>query len=107
MTTGADLRAARDTGGLSLARMAQRTHFTKSYLSMVETGKRPLPADVIAAYEQVLGVPLANAPGDPVRLAHEWNLPLPSRRAQGVGSVIRWQRRWKRASSNCATWTTW
>lgn len=72
MTTGADLRAARDTGGLSLARMAQRTHFTKSYLSMVETGKRPLPADVIAAYEQVLGVPLANAPGDPVRLAHEW-----------------------------------
>ncbi|MEV0083853.1 helix-turn-helix transcriptional regulator [Saccharopolyspora sp. NPDC050642] len=72
MTTGADLRAARAAAGLSLSRMAQRTHFAKSYLSMVETGKRSVAPDVVDAYEQVLGVPLQPAPGDPLRIAHEW-----------------------------------
>ncbi|GAA2814197.1 helix-turn-helix transcriptional regulator [Saccharopolyspora taberi] len=72
MTNDADLRAAREAEGLSLARMARRTRFAKSYLSMVETGKRPVPTDVVAAYEQVLGFPLAADPGAPVRLAHEW-----------------------------------
>ncbi|WP_249124951.1 helix-turn-helix domain-containing protein [Saccharopolyspora erythraea] len=52
--------------------MAQRTHFAKSYLSMVETGKRPVPADVVASYEQVLGIPLVGSRRDPMRLAHEW-----------------------------------
>lgn len=69
---GADLRAAREAAGLSLARMAQRTHFAKSYLSMVETGKRTAAQDVISAYEQVLGVSLRAGCGDPVRVAHEW-----------------------------------
>lgn len=71
MTTGADLRALRESAGISLTRMAERTHFAKSYLSMVETGKRDAHA-VVAAYEQVLGVPLTPAPTDPLRLAHEW-----------------------------------
>ncbi|GAA0507483.1 hypothetical protein GCM10011581_20780 [Saccharopolyspora subtropica] len=67
-----ELRAAREAAEMSLSRMAQRTHFAKSYLSMVETGKRPVPDDVVTAYEQVLGVPLSEGPCDPVRLAHEW-----------------------------------
>lgn len=42
MTKGADLRSAREQAGVSLARMARQTHFTKSYLSLVETDKRPV-----------------------------------------------------------------
>ncbi|MDA3624235.1 helix-turn-helix transcriptional regulator [Saccharopolyspora sp. WRP15-2] len=72
MLAGSDLRAKREAAGLSLSRMAQRTHFARSYLSMIETGKRPVADDVVAAYEQVLGVPLALNPGDPLRVAHEW-----------------------------------
>ncbi|GAB3696035.1 helix-turn-helix domain-containing protein [Saccharopolyspora tripterygii] len=72
MATGADLRAAREAAGVSLCGLARRTHFAKSYLSMVETGKRPVAPDVADAYEQVLGVPLRPAPADPVRVAHEW-----------------------------------
>lgn len=55
MTKGADLRAAREQAGISLARMAQQTHFTKSYLSLVETGKRPAGPDLVVLYGQVLG----------------------------------------------------
>lgn len=72
MTTGADLRALREEAGVSLARMADRTHFTKSYLSMIETGKRSIAAEVVHAYEQTLGKPLSPPSNDPVRLAHEW-----------------------------------
>ncbi|WP_238412464.1 helix-turn-helix domain-containing protein [Saccharothrix deserti] len=63
------LRAAREAAGFSLSRMAQLTHYSKPYLSLIETGKRrPLP-EVVAAYEQALGVPIG---GDAVRRAHEW-----------------------------------
>lgn len=55
-----------------MSRMAQRTHFAKSYLSMVETGKRTAARDVVSAYEQVLGVPLQSGADDPLRIAHEW-----------------------------------
>ncbi len=72
VSTGAELRAARETAGLSLSRMARRTHFTKAHLSMVETGKRSAVPDVVAAYEQALGTPLILAPQDPLRIAHEW-----------------------------------
>lgn len=56
MTTGERLRAARTAAGLSLAAMAARTHYTKPYLSLVETGKRRATADVVDAYERVLGI---------------------------------------------------
>lgn len=72
MTSGADLRSARSRAGISLNAMARRAHFAKSYLSMVETGKRPVAPEVVTAYEQVLGDPLAPPPTDPVRVAHEW-----------------------------------
>lgn len=38
--------------------MASRVHFTPGYLSMIETGQRPVTAEIIAAYGQVLGVDL-------------------------------------------------
>jgi hypothetical protein len=36
--------------------MAARTHYTKPYLSLVETGKRSATVDVVSAYERVLGI---------------------------------------------------
>lgn len=52
---GWKLRQARESAGLSLAAMARRTHFSKSHLSNVETGKRAATSDVVLAYEQALG----------------------------------------------------
>ncbi|HEX6968167.1 MAG TPA: helix-turn-helix transcriptional regulator [Micromonosporaceae bacterium] len=65
------LRAARQAAGYSLARMAALTHFSKPYLSLVETGRRPVSAEIITAYEQALGVAIGT-PQDPVRATHEW-----------------------------------
>lgn len=41
--------------GLSLRKMATRTHFSPSYLSQIENDKRPVPAEVILAYRETLG----------------------------------------------------
>jgi transcriptional regulator with XRE-family HTH domain len=60
MTTGEVLRAARQAAGLSLSVMASRTHFCKSMLSQVETGKRTATVAVVTAYERVLGVPFSD-----------------------------------------------
>ncbi|MGC5033925.1 helix-turn-helix domain-containing protein [Micromonospora sp. DT229] len=68
---GAHLRAAREAAGHSLAGMAALTHFSKSYLGLVETGRRPATPDVVERYEHALGVPIGT-PADPVRLTHEW-----------------------------------
>jgi transcriptional regulator with XRE-family HTH domain len=56
MTIGEALRAARNAAGLSLCVMATRTHYSKCYLSMVETGQRAATTDVVRAYERVLGI---------------------------------------------------
>lgn len=53
--TGALLRAARQEAGLSLAALANLTHYSKPYLGQVETGVRVATVDVVAAYEQALG----------------------------------------------------
>lgn len=53
--TGAKLRQARLAAGVSLSAMAARTHYSKSYLGNVETGRRAATADVVLAYEQALG----------------------------------------------------
>ncbi|GAA2718840.1 hypothetical protein GCM10010429_43670 [Micromonospora olivasterospora] len=68
---GAKLRAAREAAGHSLAGMAALTHFSKPYLGLVETGRRPATPDVLERYEHALGVPIGT-PSDPVRLTHEW-----------------------------------
>jgi transcriptional regulator with XRE-family HTH domain len=56
MTIGEALKEARNASGLSLRVMATRTHYSKAYLSMVETGKRAATPDVVKAYERVLGI---------------------------------------------------
>ena len=68
---GGQLRAAREAAGHSLAGMAALTHFSKPYLGLVETGRRPATTEVIERYEQILGVPIGS-PCDPVRAAHSW-----------------------------------
>ncbi|WP_169541841.1 helix-turn-helix domain-containing protein [Nocardia jiangxiensis] len=55
METGAIMRAAREAAGISVRAMAERTFYSRSYLSAIETGQRPVPAGVSAAYERVLG----------------------------------------------------
>lgn len=56
MMIGKALREARNAAGISLSVMAIRTHYSEPYLSMVETGKRRATADVVKAYERVLGI---------------------------------------------------
>jgi hypothetical protein len=51
--------------------MAALTHYSKPYLSLVETGRRPVTAEIIQRYEQALGVAIGT-PQDPVRLTHQW-----------------------------------
>jgi transcriptional regulator with XRE-family HTH domain len=46
---------AREASGLSLSVMAARTHYTRSHLSNVETGKRPASPGVVLAYARALG----------------------------------------------------
>ncbi|OXR44378.1 hypothetical protein B7C42_03167 [Nocardia cerradoensis] len=55
MEPGSLLRTARTAAGVSLREMARRTHYSVSYLSLIESGKRAVPADVVAAYETALG----------------------------------------------------
>ncbi|MEV6555629.1 helix-turn-helix transcriptional regulator [Nocardia sp. NPDC051756] len=54
MEPGPLLRAAREAAGISLRGMAERTFYSRTYLSAIETGQRPVPAGVSAAYERVL-----------------------------------------------------
>jgi transcriptional regulator with XRE-family HTH domain len=51
---GQTLRSAREEAGLTLASMAARTGFSRSYLGNIETGERQTTVAVIAAYEKVL-----------------------------------------------------
>ncbi|MFY1636055.1 helix-turn-helix domain-containing protein [Solwaraspora sp. WMMB335] len=53
--TGETLRKARESAGISLAKMAALSHFSKGHLSNVEAGRRTATSDVVTAYEQVLG----------------------------------------------------
>jgi transcriptional regulator with XRE-family HTH domain len=55
MTEGERLRAGRMYAKYSLRALARQTAYSAGYLGQVETGVRPATADVIAAYEQVLG----------------------------------------------------
>jgi transcriptional regulator with XRE-family HTH domain len=58
MEPGALLRAAREAAGISLRVMAERTYYGKTYLALIETGRRPVPGGVVTAYERVLGADL-------------------------------------------------
>lgn len=52
--TARALRAAREAAGVSLAVMAQRTHYSKSFFGMVETGHRTATPELVAVYERAL-----------------------------------------------------
>jgi len=52
---GLTLRLSRQEAGLSLAGMARRTGYSRSYLGNVETGVRQVTPRLIKAYERVLG----------------------------------------------------
>ncbi|WP_245717462.1 helix-turn-helix domain-containing protein [Nocardia jejuensis] len=49
------LRTAREAAGIGLREIARRTHYSASYLSLLESGKRTVPAAAVAAYEAALG----------------------------------------------------
>ncbi|AYF76424.1 XRE family transcriptional regulator [Nocardia yunnanensis] len=55
MELGSILRSAREAAGIGLREMARRTHFAASYLSLIETGRRPVTVEVVTAYERTLG----------------------------------------------------
>ncbi|MGH4025737.1 MAG: helix-turn-helix domain-containing protein [Pseudonocardiaceae bacterium] len=72
---GKALRAARESAGVSLTGMAARTHFSKPLLGLLETGKRTIRPEHVAAYSRALNVSLDALYGpsnDPLRVAHEW-----------------------------------
>lgn len=58
MVTGEQLRQLRESERIGLRRLAARTLYSPSYLSMIETGSRPVTPDVITVYQQALGVSL-------------------------------------------------
>ncbi|MGH3568907.1 MAG: helix-turn-helix domain-containing protein [Pseudonocardia sp.] len=72
---GANLRAAREASGLSLAALARRTHYSKAALGHLETGRRVVLPEHVTAYSRALGVAVERLYGpalDPLRVAHEW-----------------------------------
>lgn len=67
MTTGGDLRAARERAGVSLDDLAERIGLSKGHLSRVERGVRPVTPSLIRSYELALGGTVAaTAPGGDV-----------------------------------------
>lgn len=69
------LREAREKAKVSLAVMASRTHYSKSLLGLLETGKRTVKPEHVEAYSRALDISrdvLLGPPEDPLRVAHEW-----------------------------------
>ncbi|MFD3539868.1 helix-turn-helix domain-containing protein [Streptomyces sp. NPDC058662] len=80
----AQLRRLRGQRGLSLADLARRTHYSKGYLSKIETGSKRATADVARRCDEVLRAEgrLLRLVGDPERAP---TLPRPSGAAPGAG----------------------
>ncbi|MGI5126770.1 helix-turn-helix domain-containing protein [Pseudonocardia sp. CA-107938] len=55
VSDGARLRAAREAVGLSLSELARRTHYSKAMLGHLETGRRTILPEHLAAYSRALG----------------------------------------------------
>lgn len=71
----ANLRATRESAGVSLAAMSRRTHYSKALLGHLETGTRAIHPEHVAAYSHALDVAVVElyaSAHDPVRRAHEW-----------------------------------
>ncbi|MFZ3474596.1 helix-turn-helix domain-containing protein [Streptomyces sp. 2.9] len=69
----AQLRRLRLQRGLSLADLARETHYSKGYLSKIETGAKPVTADVARCCDRVL-----RAEGELLRLVPENEGPGPA-----------------------------
>lgn len=67
MESGSLLRAAREAAGVGLREIAALTHYSPSYLSLIESGKRAVPTEVVAAYRSVL-----SDPADGEQAGAEW-----------------------------------
>lgn len=52
------MRSARTAAGLSLAKMAERAHYSKTLLAYLESGERTILPEHVRAYQRVLGVDL-------------------------------------------------
>ncbi|MFD9315435.1 helix-turn-helix domain-containing protein, partial [Streptomyces goshikiensis] len=76
----AQLRRLRALRGLSLADLARRTHYSKGYLSKIETGAKPPTADVARRCDEVLG-----AGGELLRLVRDTEVPGPRSAAGPAG----------------------
>lgn len=84
---GTELRRLRESAGLSLVAVASRGKFSKGHLSNVEKGVRTPTAAVVAAYEEALGVTIANPVNELSRLCDAaGGAPVPSR--VGVSDVL-------------------
>lgn len=56
-TVGLSIRAAREARGWTVARLAERVGCARSYLSLVETGRKPPPGDdLLRGLEDALGM---------------------------------------------------
>ncbi|MCY0949212.1 helix-turn-helix domain-containing protein [Streptomyces sp. H27-S2] len=77
----ARLRSLRGERGLSLADLARRTHYSKGYLSKIETGAKPATPDVARRCDEVL-----RAGGELLRLVRETGPPgaVPGPRPAGA-----------------------
>ncbi|MDG4792602.1 helix-turn-helix transcriptional regulator [Micromonospora sp. WMMD1082] len=81
------LRGARRDAGVSLGAMAARTHFSKGHLGNVESGRRVATPEVVAAYEQALGVKIQSRVAELTRLLDGVSdVPRPS--TAGMGDVV-------------------
>lgn len=95
----ANLRAARESAGVSLAAMSRRTHYSKALLGHLETGTRAIHSEHVTAYSHALDVAVAELYGsvhDPVRRAHEWLVSeTPAlRHTEGGGRFSRFPSNW-------------
>ncbi len=61
---GAKVRALRRREGLSQVQMAERLGISPSYLNLIESNRRPLPAQLLIKLAQIFGVDLHTFGGD-------------------------------------------
>ncbi|MGV9368028.1 helix-turn-helix domain-containing protein [Amycolatopsis sp. NPDC003731] len=86
---GGQLRAAREAAGISLSRMAAKTHYSKTYIWQLENGERTVKPEHVTVYSRALNIAVDALYGpslDPLRLAHEWlvsDTPVTQHRAAG------------------------